>query len=771
MHFKPERKKESGCIDASSIWMALITFLLGFFLIGCADEVGEYAKETGEEESLLRLTITAPGSSLPTTANRVITDPEYVISDIQVLVFAKETGLFKYQVKGEQITTQENNPQKTNFTVSLKTSQEPLRLLLVANAEEAFEKYTPPVGTTEEVMRRRLTNPFAGNYLGGIPMYGEIEVPYLDATAVNTLSATMLRAAGRVDVEVDLDKDKSRAFSLHSVYVFRAKNQVQVIPDQDALAGSDALKVNAPSVPFPVEDVPAYSKVVTTFGQTLVSQLYVPEAEGVDPAADYGRATCIVVGGYYDGEEKLSYYRADFNPDENVYPYGQVLRNHRYHFTIRQVNGAGWETPEEAANNRATTLVVEIKTWEDFTMEMYTHGDNYLGIASREVVFGYQADLRKQVGIQSTVPYKISWEGQSESTTIGGGPVSQEYFTVEIVTYPDHPGDVSYLVFTTRMENQTSADRVSRLKVEWENWIFYVTVTQQYAVAHTERSVRILSVYHGTTGHLGSNTNAADGAGMRAILSNPDYFSPRGIVPYFAGFDFSLAKDQSIFKNADGTNDATFAMLALLYGCDVLYLGNENNISAYAAGKVMEWLRESPNRVLLVGGDAPTTSPGLLRTDKNGLLSDQVDWWYNQMHVDNYQVGYLGGHGEMKFMCPEYDEATNGEFMRGAFTEQFGPVKNSFNRVNIADNYFGYAKTYAGTVVPLLTVTKAPDYMVVGVDKKNRIIYHGDASLYQPAQLEGGSKGVISGNHDKLWANIWAWVASQVIWGDRDLID
>lgn len=71
-----------------------------------------------------------------------------------------------------------------------------------------------------------------------------------------------------------------------------------------------------------------------------------PEAAGeTDAAAQLSDATCIVVGGYYDGASELSYYRIDFNPGVEGHPFGQVLRNHKYVFRIKKVTGTGGVMP------------------------------------------------------------------------------------------------------------------------------------------------------------------------------------------------------------------------------------------------------------------------------------------------------------------------------------------------------------------------------------------------------------------------------------------
>ena len=74
-------------------------------------------------------------------------------------------------------------------------------------------------------------------------------------------------------------------------------------------------------------------------------------------------ATCIVVGGYYNRNEKLSYYRMDFDPDNKENAFGQILRNHKYIFNVKKVSAPGWDNPDDAANNQSAHIVAEVRQW------------------------------------------------------------------------------------------------------------------------------------------------------------------------------------------------------------------------------------------------------------------------------------------------------------------------------------------------------------------------------------------------------------------------
>ncbi|MCC8174041.1 MAG: hypothetical protein LIO65_06605 [Odoribacter sp.] len=752
--------------------MGLIVLVFSFSAISCTNEDLTITPDS-EDDTLVHLTITTPGSSLPKATTRATIDTEYNISDIRILVFSESNGTyrFNYMMQGQQIRPDDTNPQKTHFSACLKTSEEPIRLLFVANSESVFTNYTPVFNQTEEEVRKKVVTEHVGNYETKIPMFGEKNLSSLNATEVNKINLTMLRAVGRVDVEVDLDMDKSRNFIIESVHIYRSNDKVQVIPDRE-VTNESATKVNAPSVPSDAMVTPAYSKQVDYLGESAIHKLYVSEATHIaDANNQHFNATCVVVGGYYNGEQTPTYYRADFNSEQVGHPFGQVLRNHRYLFKIRQVNGSGWETPDEAAENRSTLIVTEIKTWEDFMMEMHTNGDNYLGIASRDVVFNYKAGLEKIVKVQATVPYKISWEGHTESTIEGGAAISNEYFSAQIKTNPEEPDDVSYIQFTTLKENKSNTNITSKLTVEWGNWIFTVNVTQLHYMENVLKSVHVLSFNHGATGALGSVAQStANGLTMRRFLSNVNNFSASGTVNYFAGFSFSETPNLDWLKNANEGSQYAHWVTAAVYAADVIYLANDNYCTPWAARLIMKWLNDDPHRVLIIGGDGNRTSPGFLLPTyegSKGLLVDEIDWWYNVAVVagDN-NIQNIRQTGDYFKYLPNDN---NKEFFSA--DSPFGQV-NTADNLRIVDGYFGYAKNiYNEDIIPLIGHSSG-DQPILAINKKQRIIYFGDASIFEYNGTNMmGTTGVVTNSHEKFFSNLWAWIAHQVIWGDDQLIN
>ncbi|MCC8034328.1 MAG: hypothetical protein LIO77_00115 [Rikenellaceae bacterium] len=740
----------------------IILALLFLTAASCTkDQAGGGGMDT--DEAVVRLTIRTPGVTAPRGGMTRTGVDQYGIGNIKVVVLEQKSGgsyLYKYMVDGQNVQPGENN--KTTFYALLKASAVPIKLLIFANYGEAFEAYSPAAGETEESIRSAVVAAFdpEANF---IPMYSEISLPGLDTGRSSTLSATMLRAWARVDVSARLDPALSKDFRISELYVYRGRNSVQAAPDASALSPSATPRVDAPSVPAGADTLEKYG--IHTFDPVNAQGLCLAECDPVfDEAQKLKGTACIVVGGYYDLDTEPSYYRIDFDSGQPGHPYGQVLRNYRYSFLVTKVTGRGWDDPDDAANNRSTTIVTEIQMWEDFTTEMIANGDNYLGISSRALYLPYKKDAEKELHVQASVPYTVNFEN-SPSEVIGlgdTGSLRDDHFEVRIVNYPGDEDDVSHIIITTLDDNLTPDNFESRLVVRYASWTFDIAVTQYHFKEFVSRSIRVLSVHAGSSGNLGGMTTVGDGASMRRVLSNANNFSVSGTVDFFSGFDFTVSPGMDYFRYADGSNSYTHQVRSWLFACDVLYLANDNYISEYSARIIMEWLEASPSRVLIMGGDGDQTSPTLIRQDMNGPFSGDVDWWYNRIAASSYKLDYINDSGGF-YSVPI--NSANSEFFTG------GPFPTGGNAINfkVADNYFGYAKSYTDDIIPLITHSNLAGSMVVGVDKGRRVVYHGDASLWQTAQMSSTAEysGTVSTDVDRFWANLWAWVAYQVIWADQ----
>lgn len=167
-------------------------------------------------------------------------------------------------------------------------------------------------------------------------MYGEYKFPAgLSSTEMQEITGIkMLRSIARVDVVAT----EAANFKLAGVKAYRANNSLQVIPNE-----TGSMKVTTPSVPDgSMANVSSRMFSVSEEDRNEFSaQLYLPEVSSPAEGDRVSSATCIVVGGYYNGSEKMSYYRMDFDPDNKENAFGQILRNHKYIFNVKKVSAPG----------------------------------------------------------------------------------------------------------------------------------------------------------------------------------------------------------------------------------------------------------------------------------------------------------------------------------------------------------------------------------------------------------------------------------------------
>lgn len=726
--------------------MVIRIILIALLLIGCVEEELNQVlpPATGGEETIY-FTVNTPQSTLPTALRRNRIDTETQIVDAIVLVFeyTNTKYIYKYFVRGSELSQDDSG--RTKFKAMLHATNKQVKLMLLANMGNAFELQAPDAGATEEEVKKQLTLNFSSaGWNNELPMYGEITLSDgIEIPQLQTYPVTLLRAVARVDVVKNLI-DGTPGFVLEEVYAFKANNQLQLVPER--FVSISPPKVSAPSVPVDAEHLGEPVVRVVQSGNESVEQLYLPEAAGVTSNAEkQNLATAIVIGGRFNGDAEISYYRADFNSGVSGHPFGQILRNHRYIFNIRKVLSPGWSTPEEAARNLSASMTVEVQTWEDFSTEMY-FGDHRFAISSREISLRYTKDSNRKLDIESTLPYSIQWLDNSTGEPVGecvsdfNAVISNENFDAVLLKLAGDAQHISHLLFRTRNDNYAGSVITNKLRVSAGNWVADITVSQDNTAMYSGRYIHVLSVEE--IGNLGTTTTAANADAMRAVLDKQ--FAPDGVIK-IGGFAFSRVTNVDATVGASTATNLA-AMKRLIGAQDVIYLPYNVGVSADVADLLLAWLDNSPHRVLIVGADSNTTNVKL----REELTEDGV-WAHSS--ISTVSTNYL--------RAPASVEAS--VFFDGVF----GTVSPtaSFSR---ADAIAGYNSSYpVGTVVPLITGDKTgyTGYMFFGVNKERRIVYNGDAQLFQSGRMSN-AQGNVNSDLDRLMANVWAWIVEQVIYGN-----
>lgn len=742
-------KKKIHTIKAGKyapLWCILL--LLSLFFVACTEDImfPPNPVNPGEGTAMISLNVKTPHTTLPTSFNRIQTQDETHISELDVFVF-EENGdeyLFNYQAAGQLAVG--SDIQQTLFDTKLIATDKALKLIVLANARNAFQQYTPSFGATEEEVRQNLNISYTSQGLSDdLPMYGEIILTDgILASQAYTLPVTVLRAIARVDVVKELVTDAPE-FILEEIYAFRTNNQIQLIPSHIADASSP--KVDTPSIPAAAAFIDSPVRIVANGGAESITQMYIPEAQAPEsPDENLNKVTSIIIGGRFNGHTNpVTYYRADFNSRIEGHPFGQVLRNHRYIFKIKKVSCAGSDTPEEAANTISNAIQVDVQTWEDFSSEMY-FGNDQFGISARKISLRYTKNREKRLDIQSSIPYKIEWLDDSGTPTglatdQYNTTISNDSFDATIVKDAYDSETISHLVFRTRKHNHLGNIIENRLRITAGRWTADIIVSQDNSAMYSNRFINILSVQE--LGNLGVDMLSCDASAlaMRKILDVQ--FSPQGIIR-IGGSSFARIPNTTDYVGTSVPQNLAI-MKRIIGAQDVIYFPCNIIVSSDVADLLLEWVEGSPHRVLIVGTDSKSTNAELL----NKLTTDG-EWYFDD--ISSITTNYARGNTTLESI-----DFFNGPF--GNVTENA-----SFKR---ADAIAGYNFSYPiGDVTNLISSDKYGDCMFLGVNQKKRIVYNGDANLLHTPQMSNNDGNIIS-DLDKLMANTWAWITEQVIYGDN----
>lgn len=755
------------------LWVCMLLLLL---IPGCKDDNLDRI-HPGKDEAVVVLTIKTPSASIPRPETRAVQNAaETAVSTIKVLVFDDTAGDgnygFRYMVDGTQIEPGGN--QSTQFQVLLRLSSVALRLLIVTNYADAFANFVPSLGMSEAAVKAGVNMNFTSTPLtGNLPMYGRVDLPNLDPTNVTILNTTILRSVARVDVVTELFEG-SPAFTLREVYVYRANNRIQIMPDSTVQDGT--LRVTTPFVPV---GAGALAQAVIKTSPSLTDSIggvYIPEsAASAQGVQNHLTATTVVVGGVFGSDQQISYYRADFNSGIQGHPFGQVLRNYLYKFTIHRVSASGWPTPDEAAQNVASSLTVELQQWEDFTTDMYFH-DRYIGVSTRQVDMPFLPDYTRVIDIESTMNYEMQWVAAPDSGVVSeiNTPLSDGYFTATIFRNAGEADNISHIRIESSRYNITDqpVDRVLRLTAE--DTAVDINIRKESPSQYSDRTIRVLSVgYYNNYGSLGQfDLIPSYAQSMRNVMDVN--FSPSSTYPFKTGgfFFINVASSSAIYSAATDPA-AVNNFKRFIENFDVLIMTYANVTSDPVTNMLLdEWLVDKPNRVLWLMIDSSASNVNITnRTAREGEGA-----WVTIGNALNTTAGF-------RYSAPADYAYDNAREVYEFFNGPFGTINNTNpQQILLTGDATAQVTLLPDSskqyVTPLVYSNNDGyrGYMVMGINKDRGIVYQGEAQLFQTGvgmSSASGTNGTIvttpdpSGKYyyDLLNANIWAWVTGRVIYG------
>lgn len=695
-----------------------ITLLFYLGLVSCAQEETFYIPEIQDSEVTIQMKIDTPAEAIPKVSTRSQTEDEAKIQEIKILVF--KNNKFLYMAEG-QITS--STVTSTIFTVTLNASSDPLTLYLVANSNSIINSSGIAVNDSKTDVKEKLTTTFTDAGISHpFPMFGEHDVTSISSSGNNINGIKMLRSIARADVTM---AEEVTNFEIVSIQLFRANSGIQIIPD----AMTDAA-VTSPSIPIgSVANIGTLPLTVT--GNKSESQLYVPESEAPLESNRTSDATCIVIGGKYNGSSTTTYYRMDFNPGITGHPFGQVLRNHKYVFNIKKVGIEGADTPEDAANSKADGVTVEVESWDESITDIH-FGDDYFGISSRNVTLHFRANSIETLDIETNISdIKLQWCDENGTPEIDT-PSSTITNTQFMATVSN---DKSHITITALTSNTSTQNKIQYMIVSAGSVTIKVKITQLKYSDHVLAYIGILNIGHGE-GTLNTSAN-----GMRFILENEANFGSNGIVP-LGGLSIDYCNDPS-----SSLTKAAFRTQIERY--DVLYLSAGINLNANLSAAIVEWLEYKPTRVLFINKN----STGGYSYLCNQLCSNSM---WSDISNSSLIFNFIGKNNANNYF-------TNS----GPFGAVSNPNKDSFSLTGSSWSAAGInpSSLHAQNLIPILynTWTDNVERYTLAVDPETRVVYIGNPYIWSQGNGLNSSSGDVNTYASKVMANLWAWAIEEVV--------
>jgi hypothetical protein len=694
-----------------------ITLLFYLGLVSCAQEETFYTPEIQDSEVTIQMKIDTPAEAIPKVSTRSQTENEAKIQEIKILVF--KDNKFQYMAEG-QITS--STVTSTIFTVVLNASSDPLTLYLVANSNSIISSSGIAVNDSKTDVKEKLTTSFTDAGISHpFPMFGERDVTSISSSGNNITGIKMLRSIARADVTM---ADEVTNFELVSIQLFRANSGIQIIPD----AMTDAT-VTSPSIPAgSVANIGTLPLTVT--GNKSESQLYIPESEAPLESNRTSDATCIVIGGKYNGSSTTTYYRMDFNPGITGHPFGQILRNHKYIFNIKKVGVEGTDTPEDAANSQADGVTVEVESWNENITDIH-FGDDYFGISSRNVTLHFRANSIETLDIETNLSdITLQWcnENGIPESGIPSSTIANTQFSAAVAS------DNSHITITALTNNIDTQDKIQYMIVSAGSVTIKIKITQLKYSDSTLAYIGILNIGHGE-GTLNTSAN-----GMRFILENEANFGSNGTVS-LGGLSIDYCDNPSSLTKA--------VFRTQIEKHDILYITAGIGLDANLSTAITEWLEYKPTRVLFINKNSTEGYEDLC-----DLLCSNSMW--NDINNNTLTFNFIGKNNANDYF-------TNS----GPFGAVSNPNKDGFSLIGDSWKAAGInpSSLHAQNLIPILynTWTDNIERYTLAVDPEARIVYIGNPYIWNLNKGLNSSTGDVDTDAARVMANLWAWAIEEVV--------
>jgi hypothetical protein len=345
---------------------------------------------------------------------------ESTIDNIDVLVFeaSGSTQHYAYRRMVDKSDIQDDpvDYAKKHFTIEVPKDQKLYKYVILANARNETNSYfnqgANHVGEEKEFLLSHIVSSTTGFWdtnpasFKRLPMSGETD-GVQTVTSLNNQTIYLYRSLAVIDVKVEANVP----FDLRSVFMYNRPTNGRVAP-KSAYFNAAQKRFASPSLPAvlnvvdKIMDGATPQPIVTLNASTneVADDIFMYETDK-QASEHFLYATCLVLGGYANGQPAMSYYRVDFAdyrdlPISTTPPswgqgppasssgtggmvgsgdtYYPLLRNHRYDLKVTGVSGQGSADPLTASQTQHSQLITEFTTWNNQNKNIYIDNNPYV---------------------------------------------------------------------------------------------------------------------------------------------------------------------------------------------------------------------------------------------------------------------------------------------------------------------------------------------------------------------------------------------------------
>lgn len=453
-------------------------------------------------ESAVTFSIQVPGTSTPSPLRAISQSNENDVNEVDILVFDPTTGDYVYRTgcSGSAITGSGTNNRLKTFTVNMR--QGSFNVVILTNVRDKIAGLTLD-GLDKDAILAQLeaampaggkwpTNPYTP-----FPMWGDAGTVTINDNT-NLTGIKLTRMVARVDVKI---ADAVTNFKLTGVNVYNYNTRGSVVPntaDWDTTTDPNAPRATKPNVPTSS----TLTKGPLTYGDDIITpdgllcerEIYIFEAENHSDGAHteakgLTNRTCLVIKGVWDAngdgdftnDGPATYYRVDFSQGNGAsQQYLDVLRNHRYIFSINKVSGPGHEDSQTAFESGPVNIETEVLEWNEVNMGNIAFDGQFVLSVSRDEFTFFRDECTEEgddnvlyVFTDYDTDTQSGWHiDKIESATDG---VDKDWLTL---TPQTGDADEKTKIVMTYDANDTGADRTVIVWFAAGRLRYPVTVTQ-----------------------------------------------------------------------------------------------------------------------------------------------------------------------------------------------------------------------------------------------------------------------------------------------------